>query len=151
MNGAGYGVTHKLAVADDKGQINLTSAATSRCSLFEIDVGTSTTPADAAIDLELNRSTGVGTGGTPLTEQKLDPLTKNAAETSAVGGLWTTDPADGNALLSIGINQRATYRWISHPNFPITAAAVADEGLFWRCVTRSTGTPTLVTTMFWAE
>jgi hypothetical protein len=150
-SGARYGVTHETAAGTDKALINLTGSASVRCYLYDLVIGSDAAPADAGIQCNVNRSTGVGTGGSALTEQKLDPLTVNAATGAAVGGTYTTDPADGNELLAIAFNQRATFRWVAAPQGEIVTTASANNGLMIRSVSSSTGTPNLVTSIYWRE
>jgi len=145
-----YTVTHQTAAGTDLGIINLTGSASVRLYLYDLILGSDATPADAAGEFVVNRSTSVGTGGTALTEVKLDPLTVNAATGAAVGGTFSAQPSDGSDLLMIGLHQRATYRWVCAPGGELISTASANNGLFLRTVNH-TGTPNINATMMWRE
>lgn len=147
---AAYAVSHQTPAGTDLGLINLTGTAAVRLKLYDLLLGSDDTPADAAGEFVLNRSTSVGTGGSALTEQALDPLTDTPLGT-AIGGTFSGQPADTGDLLMIALNQRATFRWVAAPGGEIIAAAAANEGLFLRSVGYSTGTPNMNASMHWKE
>lgn len=146
-----YSAVHQTAAGTGLPIINLTGGTTVRIALYDLIVGSDDTPADAAGEFVLNRSTTAGTGGTALTEQKLDPLTVNNATAAGVGGTFTTDPTSGNNLLMIGLHQRATFRWIAAPGGEIYTPQTANNGLMLECTAMSTGTPNINATLFWRE
>ena len=50
----------------------------------------------------------------------------------------------------IGLNQRATFRWVAAPGGELIAKALAENGLMLRTVAMSSGTPNMnVTVHFW--
>jgi hypothetical protein len=145
-----YAVTHQADTTADKGLINLESNTTAPPRVYDLIIGFDPTPADKAFEFVMNRTTTVGVGGTALYEVPLDPLTA-AAGTIAHGGTWGTDPVDtaNTELLQIGMNQRATFRWVAAPGGELIAKAVAEEGLFLRTVTAGATANCNVTIHFW--
>lgn len=145
-----YAVTHQTPAGTDLPMINLTGSAAIRCKLYDMIIGSDATPADVATEFVINRTTDAGTGGTALTEQALDPL-QVAATGAAIGGTFTTPPADaGGQLMMIALNQRATFRWVAVAGGEMISAATAANGLMLNC-TASSGTPNINTTFHWEE
>jgi hypothetical protein len=147
-----YSVSHQTAAGADTGLINFESNTTAPPRIYDLIIGSDATPADVAAEYMLNRTTTVGVGGSALTEVPLDPLTV-AAGTICHGGTWTTDPVDtaNTALLMIPLNQRATFRWVAAPGGELIAKALAENGLFLRTVSISSGTPNINVTIHWWE
>jgi L-asparaginase II len=119
--------------------IGITSAATIRPSVYEIIVGSAATPADQAFNLMLKRYTAVGTA-TAVTPQALDP--NDPAALAAGISNSTVEPTytAGANMLSISINQQATFRWVVPPEEGIKAPATANNGLGLQFVVVSGGT-----------
>lgn len=151
MFGNGYSAYHQTAAGSGLPIINVTGGTTVRIKLFDFMIGSDATPADVAGEYTISRSTDAGTGGTALTEQKLDPATVNAATGAAVGGTFTTDPSAGNIVLGTGLHQRATWTWKAAPGGEIVTPMTANNGLILECVGMSSGTPNINATMFWRE
>jgi hypothetical protein len=146
-----YAVAHQTAAGADLGIIHLESNVTAPPKIYDLLLGSDATPADLAGEFVLNRTTTVGVGGSALTEVPLDPLTA-AAGTICHGGTWGTDPVDtaNTELLMIALNQRATFRWVASPGGELIAKALAENGLFLRCVGHG-GTPNMNATIHWME
>lgn len=145
---ARYSVSHNTPVGSDLDIINLTGAATIRCKLYDMILGSDAGPADNANQYELARSTSVGSGGSALTEAPLDPLTV-AATASALGGTFSAGPTEGNVLLEFGLNQRATFRWVAAPGSELISAATANNGLMLS--TRGSSAYAISATFLWEE
>lgn len=145
---ARYGVQHSTASGANLDIINLTGAATIRCKLYDLVIGSDANAADGVQQFQIERSTSVGTGGTALTEEPLDPLTV-AATAAALGGTFSGAPAEGNVLLEIPLNQRATFRWVAAPGSELISAATASNGLM--LTTRGAATHVVNATMLWEE
>ena len=86
------------------------------------------TPADGNTRFEFQRCTTAGTG-TAVTPQMLDPGDP-ATEQDALQN-HTIDPTltAGAILLTIPLNQRATFRFVAQPAVPIIIPATASNGL----------------------
>lgn len=144
-----YGITHQTAAGTDLCLVNLTGSASIRPMVYDMIIGSDATPADVATEFNFDRTTDVGTGGSPLTEVALDPLTVGASA-AGLGGTFTTDPTDGNALMMIALNQRATFRWVAAPGGELIATASANNGVGLYSVA-SGGTPNINVSLYWQE
>ena len=144
-----YTVNAGVGVGTNLPLINLTGSAAIRLRVYEWLMGFSTGPADIATLIKIVRTTGVGLGGSALTEYKRDPLTVGPTG-AAIAGTFTTAPATGDELMRIAINQRATHRWIAAEGKELVAAATADNGIEFLSVS-SGGNPTCELTIYWDE
>lgn len=146
-----YSCNHQTAAGSDLGLINLAGSAAVRVTLYDVIIGSDATPADQAGEFVFNRTTAAGGGGTALTEVPLDPLTV-AATVAGTGGTFTAQPTDtaNTELLMIGLNQRATFRWVASPGGEFYSTATAANGLFLRSVGHS-ATPNINFSVMWWE
>lgn len=117
----------------------LTAAASNprRYKLFDYVFGSAeAAPADGNSLWQIQRCTTAGTAGSAVTPQSIDPGDTVAATT--VGGqAHSADPTLTSAaiLLSIGLNQRATFRWVPAPGKELIVPATASNGLAFRTPT----------------
>ena len=144
-----YSASHQTPAGTTLAIINLTGSAAIRCKIYDLIIGSDATPADQATEFTMVRTTDAGTGGTALTEAPLDPLTV-AATGAAIGGTFSAQPAQGNILLMIPLNQRATFRWVAAPGSELISAATAANGIMLNSV-GSTATPNINATLIWEE
>jgi len=144
-----YGVQHQTPAGTTLPIINLTGSAAVRCGIYDIMIGSDASPADVATEFNVTRTTSVGTGGTALTEEPLDPLTV-ASTGAAIGGTFSGAPTKGNSLLMIALNQRATFRWVAAPDSELISTASANNGIELESVA-SGGTPNINATFLWQE
>lgn len=110
--------------------------------IYDVLFGTDGTPADNAMTFQIDRQTTVGTG-TSLTPNPLD--SGDAASLVTATGNHTVEPTitANTALLSIGINQRASYRWVAAPGGEMVVPATNVAGLGLRAKSPAyTGTAT---------
>ena len=93
-------------------------------------------PADGNSLWQIQRCTTAGTAGSSVTPQGIDPGDTVAA-TTVCGQAHSADPKlTSNAiLLSIGLNQRATFRWVPAPGKELIVPATASNGLAIRTPT----------------
>lgn len=145
-----YAATHQTPAGSDLPIINLTGGTTVRCKVYELIVSYSGTPADAAALFVMELTTTAGVGGTVLAETPLDPLTDTAIG-AAVGGTFSTKPADAAELMQFALNQRATFRWCASPDGELITVAASAEGIMLNCESVSTGTPNVDATIHWLE
>ncbi len=136
-------VTRVASVASgtDKTLINLFhSAATPTCRgrITEVVVGSVATPADQAADFLLNRTTAVGTEGSGLIPNNLDPGGP-AGEMDSGLGVFSAEPTytAGKQLLAFQLNQRATFRWVANPGFELVMTATQNNGAGLKTVSSS--------------
>lgn len=121
-------VINNTAIPSAKSIIGLTSAATVRPKLYEINLGSPATPADNAADANVKRFTATGTvtAFTPTALDNGDPASLTAGFVNA-----SVDPTitSNSQMLAFGWNQRAAYRWLANPDSEIVAPATASNGL----------------------
>jgi hypothetical protein len=144
-----YTMSHQTPVGTNLAIWILTGAATIRAKIYDLILGSDATPADVATEFSLQRHTAVGSGGTALTEEPLDPLTV-APTAAGLGGTFTGQPTWGNELMQIALNQRATFRWVAAPDGELISVANANNGIGLESQA-SGGTPNCNSTVMWKE
>jgi hypothetical protein len=107
-----------------------------RGKIYDLIFGSEASPADNPFLWQVQRHTGAGTS-TPVTAQPLDP--GDAATELLAGEAHTVDvTATATAfLLSVALNQRATFRWVAAPGGELVYPATASNGLHVRTPTMS--------------
>ena len=112
-----------------KGVISLISTTAIRPYIYDFTFGTTGTPSDSVITLSVSRATTM-TAGTSCSTVTANPLdSTDSASTSSCGGAWTTQPTVGVTLFQVGLNVRATYRWVAAPGGELICPATANAGL----------------------
>ncbi len=143
-----------VASGTDKTLITIFDAAaapTARPAIYDVIVGSAATPADQAADFLLNRITAVGTEGSGLVPNNLDPAGPAGACDSGLG-VFGGEPTYTAAkqLLAFQLNQRATFRWVSAPGSELRCAATQNNGAGLKTVT-STSTQAYGATILFEE
>lgn len=125
--------------------VSAATATLSRALIYDILVGTNGTPADTAMEFNAERSTTVGTGTTAT----LLPLDNTIRASASVGTVnQTVEPAitaNTQSLFYIGMNQRASYRWVAAPGSELVIPATNLAGIALRALSIAaayTGTAT---------
>ena len=110
------------------GTIGADATRPRRGKWYDIILGSEATPADNAFKYTVQRCTALGTS-TAVTPQPLDSA--DAATESDAGENHTIEPTyTANAiLLAVGLNQRATFRWVASPGGELVYPATASNGL----------------------
>ena len=127
------------------------SAGVSRPRLFEFEISASATPADNTSRIGVARhTTAAPTGGTSLTSSIFpldfaEPASSLAAMGAATGGCTMS-----SNLMSIAVNQRATFRWVAAPGKEIVVPVTQYAGICLQSVYQS-GAYNLDTVMVWEE
>jgi hypothetical protein len=105
--------------------LELRSTTAIRPAIYDMNSGSDSTPADASIEWNLQRTTTVGTS-TGVTPQALD--SGDPAATATAGKAHSAEPTyTANAILhNVAQNQRATYRWVAAPESEIQLPAAAN-------------------------
>ncbi|MGH7949135.1 MAG: hypothetical protein ACREQF_07930 [Candidatus Binataceae bacterium] len=144
---ARYSVEMNRAASSTLSVGSVTSDATTprRLKLSDMIIGSEATPADLGFLWQIQRCTTAGTN-TAVTPQALDPA--DAAALFDAGEAHSADPTlTANAiLLSIALNQRATFRWVAAPGGELVVPATASNGLALRTPTAG-GTPAITATL----
>lgn len=143
-----------VASGTNKTLINLFHSAatpTNRGRISDAIVGSAATPGDQAADFLLNRSTAVGTEGSGLIPNNLDPGGP-AGDIDSGLGVFSGEPTYTAAkqLLAFQLNQRATLRWVASPGFELVMTATQNNGAGLQTVT-STATQAYGAQLFFEE
>lgn len=119
------------------GVVNAAASTPNRCKIYRMEFGSEASPADNAFLWQVQRCTTAGTAGSAVTPQALDPA--DAASNIVAGQAYTVDPTvTANAmLLTIPLNQRATYQWQPAPGGELVIPATANNGAAVRTPTSS--------------
>lgn len=101
-----------------------------RGKVYDVLVGTQTTPADAVVEWQIIEVTTVSTGsatGTSFAARKLD-----AADAAALSVCTANSTGSGTVVPPnswyVGMNQRASYRWVAAPGSELVWPATASAG-----------------------
>ena len=115
--------------ADPQTIINLFSAGNARGYIYDVLIGSGVTPADQAANIDMVRTTAVGTEASGFTPTKQDPNSK--ASDCDAGIAPTGEPTEtaNSALLRFACNQRAGYRWVARPGSELIIPATANNGI----------------------
>ena len=145
-----YAVTHETAAGTTLTILELVNPGTAaRGWIYDIIIGCDATPADLAGQFDVIRGTVSGTG-TGVTARALDPANP-AATIAPEGGTFTGQTKTANsALLSVGLNQRATFRWVAVPGGELVIPGTSDNWVGIESVAHG-GTPNINATMHWSE
>lgn len=157
---ANYGITNGSTTGGGTQQATATayagplvslvaSATVRRLKIYDILIGTNGTPADNFVEWDVSRVTTASSltilAATPLDAADASALT-TAAVNSSISGTITT----GTNVFYVGINQRASYRWVAAPGSELVGPAVSSNGFQLR--TRSAGyTGTATATVLFQE
>ena len=125
-----YAITGVNTVTASPGDtvVAVEAVGTTRAKLYEVMFGTLGTPADNVLQWLLRRFSAVGTR-TGVTPTALDPAAPAAllagAEDHTVEPTYTA----GTELLDLGVNQRASWRWVAAPESELVIPASAGAGI----------------------
>ena len=145
-----YGATAELTpVAANDSIWNLIAATTVKPGIYDLILGCATTPADVGANIQISRTTADGTA-TSVTPLALDP--DDVAALSTFKSDYTAEPTytASTILMSISMNQRATFRWVAAPGGELYANSLAANGLGCRFVATGS-TVAWESTIHWVE
>jgi hypothetical protein len=110
-----------------------TTGALRRGKVYDVLIGTNGTPADNYLQWDISRMTADGTG-TAVTPQPLDPA--DVAALATAKNNYSAEPTitAGSSLFNVGVNQRASYRWVAAPGSELLFPATANNGLALRAL-----------------
>lgn len=122
----------------------VTAAAASprRGKVYDILVGTNGTPADNYMEYDISRQTASGTASV-ITVNALDPADSNFTSLAAANATGEGTITANSSVFYVGVNQRASYRWVAAPGSELVFPATANNGFAQR--TRSGGYTSTVT------
>lgn len=143
-----------VATGSDKTAINVFHAAatpTNRGRIASIEVGGVGTLGDNAADFLLNRTTGVGTEGSGLVPNNLDPGGP-AGDCDSGLGVFSVEPTYTAAkqLLGFQLSHRNTFLWVASFGWELYMTATQNNGAGLKSVT-SGSTQAYGSTIFFEE
>jgi hypothetical protein len=140
MNGSFQAITaaYKTLV-----QASAATVALRRGKIYDVMFGTLGTPADQTYEFDISRTTTIVTGSTSVAVP-LDPADGVASTIGTVN--FTAEPTYTgtpiNSVFNLGINQRASYRWVAAPGSELLWPATNLNGLGLRTQSVSGGSAT---------
>lgn len=143
--------TQQAIAAAYKTLLSLTAQTTSlrRIKIYDALMGTNGTPADNYVEYDISRQTAAGTS-TSTTPNMLDPA--DAAAFTVGSSNFTAEGTitAASSVFYVGVNQRASYRWVAAPGSELVGPATNLAGFAFRA--RSAGyTGTATVTEFFQE
>ena len=122
-----------VATGTDKTALNIfhtEATPTARGALCDITIGGAGTPGDNSATFLLNRTTGVGTEGSGLVPNNLDPVGP-AGDVDSGLGVFSVEPTYTAAkqLLRFAINHRGIFRWVANFGFEFKMSATQNNGI----------------------
>lgn len=125
------------------------NAAPRRTKVYDLLIGTNGTPADNFIEFDISRVT-VASTATSATPQPLDGADATSLTTTFVNSSSPGTITTNSNVFYLGINQRASYRWVAAPGGELVAPATSSAGFQLRA--RSGGyTSTVTATIHFQE
>lgn len=109
-----------------KTAVTVIGATTVRPCVYDISVGSSTTPADQTFQFVVARTTTTGTAASNPTPLGLDA--NEVAALSTAGITHSAEPTYASTFfIDVSINQRATFRWVAAPGGELMGSATASN------------------------
>lgn len=103
------------------------NAAPRRIKVYDVLIGTNGTPADNFIEWDISRITAASTA-TSATPNPLDLADATSLTTTTVNSsTFGTITANSNQFY-VGVNQRASYRWVAAPGGELVSPATSSAG-----------------------
>lgn len=106
--------------------------ASKRHKWLYLTQGLAATPADQAVNMEVNRVTAGCPAGGAITPEPFDQV-DGASVTTALQTL-TTEPTKAETLLKFSHNVRASFQWYANPGREFTAPDTAGNGFVLECI-----------------
>lgn len=125
-----------------------------RGKIYDILVGTMSVPADTAIQWSVQRITTIGTSSVAWGAGAVTSLSSTYCLDTADGVAQSVLIANssteasvtaGSELWNVGLNQRASYRWVAAPGSEMVYPATSSNGLALRAVSSVGGYTGVVT------
>ena len=128
------------------------TSAPRRGKIYDLLIGTNGTPADNFVEWDVSRVTTGSTSaaaGTLVTPQPLDAADAAATSVATVNSTGSPTISVQNVWY-VGVNQRASYRWVAAPGSELVWPATSSNGFALRA--RSGAYASTVTgTWLWQE
>jgi hypothetical protein len=134
MANFGVNMTRTASTTLSVGALTAAASNPRRYKLYDWGFGAAEgTVGDGVFEWEIQRCTTAGTAATNPTPVIVDPGDTQAA-TTVCGQGHTTDPTltANTVLFAMGLNQRASFRWVPAPGKELIIPATASNGLAFR-------------------
>src|SRR6266576_5046959 len=131
--------------------LGLSSSTTTarRFKVYDVLIGTNGTPVDAFAEWDISRITASSTT-TVLAATALDSADATAFTVATVNSSTFGTITSGSNVFYIGVNTRASYRWVAAPGGELVAPATSSQGFQLRA--RSAAyTGNCTGTIYWIE
>ena len=105
-----------------------------RGKIYDLLIGTNGTPADNFVEWDISRVTTVSTSaaaGTLVAAPPLDPANAVALTVCTVNSTGSATISVPN-IFYVGVNQRASYRWVAAPGSELVWPATSSNGFALR-------------------
>ena len=133
-----------------------------RGRIYDLLVGTAGTPADFSYEWEVVRTTAMGSTNTTAPAGSMSSVSSglalDSADTGCAAYTLNNSSAGGEAnmpagaqLWYVGINQRASYRWVAAPGSELVWPATSSLGLALKMRSVSGGTAVATGTILFSE
>lgn len=120
-----------------------------RAWIYDVLFGVDGTPADNAMSWKMDRQTTLGTGSAAV-PAPLDTADAAALITATVNHTIEPTVTAATQLIEVGVNQRASYRWVASPGGELVVPATNLAGIGLRA--KSPGyTGTALASINWWE
>lgn len=129
----GLGGTQQAISGTYKSLLSLTAetASLTNAKIYDALFGTNGTPADNYMEYDISRQTAVGTA-TVVTANPLDPGNRAAGTIAEANYTAEGTITAASSVLYIGVNQRASYRWVAAPGSELIIPATDEAGFAFR-------------------
>lgn len=111
----------------------VTAAASNprRGKIYDVLVGTNGTPADNYMEYDISRQTASGTASV-VTVNALDPADSTLTSLCGANATGEGTITASSSVFYVGVNQRASYRWVAAPGSELVWPATANNGFAQR-------------------
>lgn len=118
------------------------TASLTSARIYDVLIGTDGTPADNFVAWDISKQTAVGTS-TVVTAVPLDNSFRAAGTIAEVNYTGEGTITAASSVFFIGVNQRASYRWVAAPGSELVIPATDENGFALRAKSAAyTGTAT---------
>ena len=107
--------------------ISSSSVTPRRLKIYDVLIGTNGTPADNFIEWDISRITAASTS-TFLAAAPVDPADAAALCLATVNSSTFGTITTGTNMFYVGVNQRASYRWVAAPGGELVSPATNGNG-----------------------
>jgi hypothetical protein len=120
-----------------------------RFKIYDIAFGFNGTPVDAETEWDISRQTAAGTT-TAITPNRLDPADASALTVAGANATVEGTITSASSCFYLGMNQRASYRWVARDGSELVAPATNLAGFAMR-VRSATYTATATAAIWFDE